>query len=88
MKMTGEFSTSAHWIAGADADRRLAGHARGRLGHEAGRGFMMRRDHRPAALLGFEKHVDEVRIGNAEQRVDTLGFEEVEDAFVDFDGHA
>ena len=71
---------------GADAQSRLAGHPRRRLGHESGAQFMVRRHDRPPAGFGFGEHVHEVRIRDAEQRVDALGLEEVENAFVD--GHA
>ena len=83
--MTGEFSTLAHMIAGAilaipgpkvrDGERGLARHARHRLRHEACGRLMMRSHHLPAALLRGEEQMHEVRIGNAEERLDTLGFE-------------
>ncbi len=69
----------------ADAQAGLAGHPRGRLRHESGAQFVVRRHDRPAAGVGLGEHVHEVRIRNAEQCVDTLGLEEVENAFVN--GH-
>ena len=45
---------------------------------------MMRRDHRPAPRVGLGEHVHEVGVRDAEQRVDTLGLEEVKDALVDW----
>ncbi len=45
--------------------------------------LVVRRHHRPAARVGFGEHVHEVRVRDTEQRVDTLGLEEVENAFVD-----
>ena len=67
---------------GADAQAGLTGHPRCRLGHEAGAQLVMRCHHRPAARVGFGEHVDEVRVRDAEQRVDALGLEEIENAFV------
>ena len=45
--------------------------------------LVVRCHHRPTARVRFGEHVHEVRVGNTEQRVDTLGLEEVENAFVD-----
>ncbi len=73
---------------GADAQAGLAGHPRGGLGHEAGAQLVVRRDDRPAACLGLGEHVHEVRVRDAEQRVDALGLEQVENAFVDRYTHA
>src|SRR5208282_6320545 len=50
--------------------------------------LMMGSNHLPAALLCGKKQMHEVRVGNAEQRLDPLGLEEIEDSFVDFYGHA
>ncbi len=41
------------------------------------------RNNVPAALLGEMEQVNEVRIGDAEERVDALGLEEIQNAFVD-----
>src|ERR1700722_17027483 len=71
----------------AGAQTRLSGHARDRLGHEAGALLMMRRHHRPAACFCFEEHVDEVRVRDSEQRVDTLDFEQVQYSFVNGYSH-
>ena len=71
----------------ADAQAGLTGHAGRRLGHEAGAQLVVRRNHRPATRIRLGEHVHEVRVGDAEQRVDALGLEEVEDAFVDRDTH-
>ena len=60
----------------------LARHPRRRLGHEPGAQLVVRRDDRPAARVGFGEHVHEVRVRDAEQRVDTLGLEKVENALV------
>ena len=68
----------------ADSDSRLAGDARGGFGHEACGGFMMRRNHGPAAPFGLQEHMDEVRIGDAEQGVDAFGLEQVEDTLIDW----
>jgi hypothetical protein len=48
---------------------------------------MVGRYDRPAALLGLEKHVDEVRIGDAEQRVDAFGLEQMQNTLIDGDSH-
>src|SRR5258707_10474008 len=48
---------------------------------------MMGSNHLPATLLRGKEQVDEIRVGNAEQRVDSLSFEELQDAFVNFDCH-
>ena len=71
------------WPQRADAQARLARHAGGRLGHESGAQLMVRGDHRPPARVGFGEHVHEVGVRDAEQRVDALGLEEVENALVD-----
>jgi hypothetical protein len=42
----------------------------------------MRRDDGPAPGFRLGEHVHEVGVGDAEQRVDSLGLEEVENAFV------
>ncbi len=67
----------------ADAKSRSAGHARNGLGHEACAQLVVRRHHRPSACIRLGEHVHEVGIRYAEQRVDTLGLEQVENAFVD-----
>ena len=67
----------------ADRDGGLAGDARRGLGHEAGSGLMMGRNHGPAAPFGLQEHVDEIRVGNAEQRVDAFGLEQVQHPLVD-----
>ena len=95
--MTGEFSTLAHMIAPARLARpgpsvpmaqpRLAGHPRDGLCHEAGGLLVVWRDDLPAALLGGVEHVDEVRVWDAEERVDALSLEQLQDSFVNLDGH-
>lgn len=49
----------------------------------AGRCLVVGRNDSPAARFGLEEEIDEVGIGNAEQRLDAFGFEQVEDALVD-----
>jgi hypothetical protein len=71
----------------ADAQTGPAGHPRNGLGHEAGAQLVVRRHDRPTAGVGFGEHVHEVGIGDTEQRVDALGFEQVEDAFVNGNTH-
>ena len=71
----------------ADAQARLPGHPRRRLGHEPGAQLVMGCHHGPPACVGFGEHVHEVGVRNAEQRVDALGLEEVENAFVDGYSH-
>ena len=71
----------------ADRERRIARHPRRRLGHEAGGRLMVRRYDRPAALLGLQEEVDEVRIGDAEERLDAFHLEQFENALVDGRGH-
>ena len=66
----------------ADGDGGLAGDPRGRLGHEAAGRLMMRRDDFPAARFGFKEQVDEIGIGDAENRLDALGFQQLQDALV------
>ena len=88
--MTGEFSTLQHWIAGImlarpgpSVPKHTAGLPvirDGGFGHEPGGGFVVRRNHRPAARFGFKAQVDEVGIGDAEQGLDPLGLEQIEDA--------
>ena len=97
-KMTGEFSTlRAHHGAGqvgdarserADAKAGLSRHAGDRLRHEARRipRGGVQRLFQPRFSAACE-HVNEVRVGDAEERLDALGFEELQDAFVDFYGH-
>ena len=68
----------------ADSDGGLACDARGSFGHEACGGFMMGRNHGPAAPFGLQEHMDEVRIGDAEQGVDAFGLEQVEDTLIDW----
>ena len=92
-KITGEFSTLQHWIAGIRlampgpsvpmADGGLAGDAAGGFGHEPAGSLVVRRDDCPAARFRLEEQVDEVGIGNAEQRLDAFGLEQVEHALVD-----
>ena len=72
----------------ADGEPRLAGHPGHGLGHEACVLFVVRSDDGPATLLGGVEHVHEVRIGNAEQRVDALGFEQLQDSLVNLHGHS
>ncbi len=75
------------WAQCADAQAGLTGHAGGRLGHETGAQLVVRRNHRPATRIRLGEHVHEVRVGDAEQRIDALGLEEVEDTLVDRDTH-
>lgn len=72
---------------GADADGGFAGNARCRLRHEPCGRLVVRSDHRPAALLCFQEHVHEVRVRDAEERVDAFGFKELQDTLIDFYGH-
>jgi hypothetical protein len=71
----------------ADAQAGATSHARRGLCHEARAQLVVRRDDGPAARIGFGEHVHEIRVGYPEQGVDTLGLEEVENAFVDRDSH-
>ena len=93
--MTGEFSTLAHIMAPA----MLAMPGPSVPMHRPGLPVMrdtasamkpallvMRRDHLPAARSA-RRTCDEVRVGNAEQRVDALGLEEIQNAFIDFYSH-
>ena len=68
---------------GADTQTGLAGHPGGRLRHEPGAQLVVRCHDRPTAGVGFGEHVHEVGVRYAEQRVDALGLEQVENAFVD-----
>jgi len=71
----------------ADAQPRLAGHPRDSLGHETRTLFVVRRDHRPATRFRLQEHVHEVRVRDAEQRIHTLGLEQVENALVNGHSH-
>jgi hypothetical protein len=44
-------------------------------------------DHIPATLFGEVEHVHKVRVGNAEQGVDTFGLEELQNALIYFYRH-
>jgi hypothetical protein len=59
----------------ANAQARLTRHARHRISHESRAQFVMRCNHRPAARFRLEEHVHEVRVGDTEQRIDSLGLE-------------
>src|SRR5580693_3137 len=48
----------------------------------------MRRDHRPATRFRLEEHVHEVRVWDTEQRIHTLGLEQVENALVNGHTHS
>ena len=52
-----------------------------------GGSFVVRGDHRPPAALGLEEHVHEIRIRNAEQGIDPLGFEQLQNTLVDRYAH-
>ena len=96
-KMTGEFSTLAHIIApamlatpgpsvpmhspGLPVIREAASAMKPALSSWCGATTG------PAARLRLEEHVDEVRVRDAEQRVDTLGLKQVQNAFVDGYSH-
>ena len=71
----------------ADHHARLPGHAKVRFGHEAAGFLVMRRDHAQAAFLGGDEHGEEARIGNAEDRIDAFGLEQLYDALVNLHGH-
>jgi hypothetical protein len=71
----------------ADAQPGFACHPRHGLGHETGTLFVMGRDHRPATRFRLKKHMHEVRVGNTEQRIHTLGLEQVENALVNGHSH-
>src|SRR5246127_127597 len=48
----------------------------------------MGRDHRPATRFRLEEHVHEVRVRDTEQRLHTLGLEQVENALIDGHTHS
>ena len=48
---------------------------------------MMGSNYLPATLLRGKEQMHEVRIGNTEQCIDAFGFEQLQNAFIDFYGH-
>src|SRR3546814_1222508 len=65
-----------------DAQRRTAVQARIAFGQEPGRQLVVRRDDGPAALLGLDEQMNEVRVRDTEDGVDAFGFKQLEDALI------